>query len=740
MPDNVEKLIFAIEGQNKDVLRALKQVERKADQSFKRAAKSTTALNSGVVKSTKSMEALTASFAKGFAVIAGGAALTQLPGQLASITAQTAEIGDAARRAGLSFESFQELSYVAQKNRISIDALTDGVKELQLRTDEYVSTGAGPAAEAFARMGYSAEELKSKIQQPKELLLELIANMERFDTAAQIRLSDELFGGTGGERFVELVQLSAGQIRRTAQEAHSLGVILSDEVIAEAMKLDAEFSKIKATIDTGLKTAVVGLGGFISDTLDSIKQEGQAFAKEYPEIFRGLGGTIEGEENQGNFAQSLEEAANRRRSSREAIAQARSDLQQAEADAKAAKQTLDEQLSLYTEEYGPKVAAGVAKGLDLAYENAKKVAEEAAQHLANLQTLSNEVLQTSAPRRIGAAFDMVQDAPTLTLPGASKVLQPPAASITTPPRTKPPRISNYGVGSGGSGGGESEAERQAESIKKLIEALDLEKAAIGQTAVEQRIMNELQRAGASATTAQKDTITELVKEIDAAKQKQQQFNDLANFGGTSLISLFKGATQGAEGLKGALSGVLDSLADMVLQGAILGQGPLGGFFGSGPGGLAGSFLSAFLGGFASGGYTGNGGKYQPAGIVHRGEYVFSKDATRALGVGNLESLHQKAKGYSSGGFVGPQSILPDSSILGPRSIPSPATANAKQELPVVRVIVDAGPEFEPRIQQVAGKLVAGVAPAIVSEAVQASKGQVVGEMQRFEQQQGGDYR
>lgn len=43
-------------------------------------------------------------------------------------------------------------------------------------------------------------------------------------------------------------------------------------------------------------------------------------------------------------------------------------------------------------------------------------------------------------------------------------------------------------------------------------------------------------------------------------------------------------------------------------------------------------------GFASGGYTGPGGKYQPAGIVHKGEYVFDQASTNRIGVSRLEAL------------------------------------------------------------------------------------------------------
>ncbi|MBN0796144.1 hypothetical protein JTL88_35815, partial [Pseudomonas aeruginosa] len=36
--------------------------------------------------------------------------------------------------------------------------------------------------------------------------------------------------------------------------------------------------------------------------------------------------------------------------------------------------------------------------------------------------------------------------------------------------------------------------------------------------------------------------------------------------------------------------------------------------------------------------TGPGGKYQPAGIVHKGEYVFDQASTNRIGVSQLEAL------------------------------------------------------------------------------------------------------
>lgn len=64
--------------------------------------------------------------------------------------------------------------------------------------------------------------------------------------------------------------------------------------------------------------------------------------------------------------------------------------------------------------------------------------------------------------------------------------------------------------------------------------------------------------------------------------------------------------------------------------------------------------AAGLVGMSSGGYTGDGGKYEPAGIVHRGEYVINAASTRKLGLGYLNSLN----GYANGGLVGGNSGSP----------------------------------------------------------------------------------
>lgn len=73
--------------------------------------------------------------------------------------------------------------------------------------------------------------------------------------------------------------------------------------------------------------------------------------------------------------------------------------------------------------------------------------------------------------------------------------------------------------------------------------------------------------------------------------------------------------------------------------------------------MAGSIFDLFAGdgfGFAQGGYTGPGGKFQPKGIVHAGEGVLSQPEIAAIGGESGFNALRVAirRGYADGGFVG----------------------------------------------------------------------------------------
>ena len=120
--------------------------------------------------------------------------------------------------------------------------------------------------------------------------------------------------------------------------------------------------------------------------------------------------------------------------------------------------------------------------------------------------------------------------------------------------------------------------------------------------------------------------------------------------------------------KSILTNIIEIINKLLVAQAIqsamgwMGGGSGGGGAGAATGGYQQAYTGGLIYGYANGGgvgyndkpggFTGNGNKYTPAGIVHKGEFVFTKEATKRLGVANLYALMREAQhGYANGGGV-----------------------------------------------------------------------------------------
>lgn len=142
------------------------------------------------------------------------------------------------------------------------------------------------------------------------------------------------------------------------------------------------------------------------------------------------------------------------------------------------------------------------------------------------------------------------------------------------------------------------------------------------------------------------SIAALSTAAKGAKVFGDVYNELANVAGSAFAQIL---TEQEDFGKASLMLALDVLEALVpiLVAEILGksfaQNPI---LGAIIGGAATATLlgllaaaKASVAGFAEGGYTGNGGKYQPAGVVHKGEFVINKENTSKFR-GILEQMNQ----------------------------------------------------------------------------------------------------
>lgn len=195
-------------------------------------------------------------------------------------------------------------------------------------------------------------------------------------------------------------------------------------------------------------------------------------------------------------------------------------------------------------------------------------------------------------------------------------------------------------------------------------------------------------AVSEAYARQADELRKVQEAQGNAEQAASEFYD-------TLKSGMVGAITGANSLQDALKGILNRLADMLLNSAF------DKIFGGASAVSSGSWLTGIMKsiGFADGGYTGNGDKYQPAGVVHKGEYVFDKDAVKkAGGPAALDAMRRGLKGYANGGYVG--NAIPRAPSM-PILRSSSATQQAQSGIADVRVFVDRDGNWQAEVERIA---------------------------------------
>lgn len=774
----IDKLEKALKRANAAQARSANQMEQRAKQSADRLRATYGAAGDGIA----------ASFGKLPKALAGGllagvatAGIKGTVDQINQMVTSVAQVGDEAERAGVSVERFQELKFVADQNRISVDALVDGLKELNLRADEFVVTGKGSAAEAFSRLGFTASDLARSLKDPSELMLEIVGRLEGMDRAAQIRIADEIFGGTGGEQFVQLLDEGEAGIRATIDRAHELGIVMDAELIAKAAELDRRFNEIKATTASWLKGFVVGLadaGLELTDLRASLDRlfpsEDQGRAVLGDELYDGLAADRDAVDAQAvEIAQlreqftGLGEDAIRTAASLEQAAalmgsygydQASAELADAAAEmrrlsdefadgeieaevfaegldgvqrsASAAFDQLEDadrvDFSVAISEIGRLGSAivsaiGLANALRTAIRDAANVTPASTQlqtfREADAESVRNAEAMAETQRNFLAAEEErnAKTSERLELERETAEVQEraaeagafltnqqaeaaAAAAIAADEARRLADRAGRGGGGGGSkprssGGSASrepkldEFERGVERIAEETKMLEIERLALISAAAagedlgravdlaRQRaeLLQAATKAGREDTPALRAEIDGLVKGYGTAAQAVDDVTEaqrLAQAARDEFTSTAEGAFNGL--VTGALT-FKEALAQVLMQLATMASSKIFKSIISSPGGESATDSILGLMGFASGGYTGHGGKYEPAGIVHRGEFVMSKRAVQRIGVDTLEGLHSRAlRGYSSGGFVGP-------------ARPALASAGRSQAAPAIQI-------------------------------------------------------
>ncbi|GAB2913683.1 phage tail tape measure protein [Paralcaligenes ginsengisoli] len=658
-----------------------------------------------------SKKAVIAGAAIGTALAGAGVALAVLVKQ--SIDAMD-DMSKLAQSTGTSVEALTGLAYAADLAGVNHEQLGVALTRLTKNMSD-AAMGTGDAVKGFAAMGISVNDASGKLKNSDTILGEVADKFASYkDGAEKTALAVNLFGKAGAQ-LIPLLNGGADGLAQLRDEAAKYGVVLGTDVARSAEDFNDNLSRLHTMFQGGIdqiSTEVLPTlnkyaqfmvsaaenTGTLAESVHSLAQDislqswlnsvGETFAATVDEIVL--------------MINTVDTAAN---SFKAVFADIKVAIAQSAVDKTGLVGMFDPELQ---KKQLAELAAVVAERDKIVENSNKKLANLMGGNLHQYQNL----WQAGVIGDDGLAFDPVKfangtgkgnAAPTIKADASGtkeklddgdryiKQMQSQIDLISTQTETekllqkisagtltfKTQTEQDYAIALASSVDfikeatqAEADRKKEAEAFSKLMDTLYPDNAKGEEFIQQMSVLINAFDDGSLSAEGYADAVSRLEKTFASKTDSMGEFakqaaKNIQSSLGDSLYDALKGNFDDiGTAFEDMLLKMAANLAASQLSSALLGDfdktGNIGGivgklFSGSGAGAISTidpiATVDTMLGGFDLGGYTGSGGKLTPAGIVHKGEVVFSQDDVRRNGgVSRVEAM--RLRGYAGGGVVG----------------------------------------------------------------------------------------
>lgn len=559
-------------------------------------------------------------------------------------------LDDLAEKTGISAEKLGELRFAGEATGTPLDALTSGISRLSKQMAE-AAGGNKEAIATFKTLGVEVKNADGTLRDSDEVLGDLADKFASYeDGAAKAALAQRIFGKSGAEMIPLLNQGRQG-IADLKTEAEQLGVVIDGRTAKAAATFNDNLTKIKLSAEGSAVTIagplIQSLANLSDKFLEARKSGGllSAWFETYKEWVKGSYGMLPAKKFEdprilGNPGSIASQVAAWPRAAAPIISDAPK-----EPKAKKEKNPTDD-------------AKRYIEGLDKQIERVHELSE--------VEKLVNQI-RSDAP---GTWTESMKRAAFLKAADIDATKE--QAAVEKDQARDRSEASKRVL---------SEREEALQIISRTSTPLEAYNQALER-------LNELYREGHLPVEAHSRAVKAAAQDYEEAQKRIDDVNNATLKQAADATQSFLG-----NGLADALDGnfkniganfsrmlkrmVAEAAAAKIVQGIFgdkvtgSGGGSTGGSAGGGTNwvGLAVGVLGKFFG-FDKGGYTGPGGRMEPAGIVHKGEYVINAASTSKLDRAFLDSLN----GYAEGGYVSSDSPAQPSMFAASRDGMSKAPA------------------------------------------------------------------
>lgn len=561
-----------------------------------------------------------------------------------SLNKSLADMADTADRVGLSFEKFQELKFGANSIGVSDSSFTGSIDALASKLQD-AKFNENELTKLFAAQPGAIGQTNVKIQSMSDLISKVVDLIKR---APSLQDAIDIGNAAGiAKDFSQKIKESGDNFEDLAGKALEAGAVIDDGTVQKARDFDREWTKATANWSTNMRAALDDVLPGLNDAVLAASKLIQAASVLY-NFTSGVGSFfssfVKAPSFSGESSVQLDAEIAKYQKLRDLVANGgnlnpfNGDLENVASFQTAPGQTQLQILdSIIAKVKEARAALGNVTHIDVNKNpsvNPKSVKNDDDNSPDKLQRSENAIIKRTAA--------LNAETGAIDLGAAAREKARIAAQLTA-----------VAIQSNAEAGKKdtSVTAEQAASIEKVSDAYG--------------------KAAAALELAHSPLATFARQSADLDKQLNAFAAGSLNTISDDLASIVDGTKTAADAFRDMATSIIHDLIRISIQKTI--TGPIAGaLFGgtTGSGGIA-SYITGLLTpntfnttastasqlaqtglkfptGFADGGFTGSGGRNEPAGIVHRGEYVMDAATVKKLGVPLLNRL----RGYADGGLVG----------------------------------------------------------------------------------------
>ena len=195
--------------------------------------------------------------------LAGAAVAAPMIASVKSFASAGSAMLEMSQRTGVSVERLSELKFAAEQTGVSVEELETGIRKMQ-KTIVAAATGSGEAQKTLALLGLTIADLDNLSPDEQfKLVADRLSQIE--DPTIKAALAMQVFGRSGTSLLPMLVDGAAG-IDAFAQQARSLGLVMSTQNAEAAHKLSQAMEILWRVIKSGMNA----IGAALAPTLTQL--------------------------------------------------------------------------------------------------------------------------------------------------------------------------------------------------------------------------------------------------------------------------------------------------------------------------------------------------------------------------------------------------------------------------------------------------------------------------------------